>query len=103
MALYALAKEACKEYMESPDYKEGHYKDPKYKTCCETFDFCSFYVQTWFWALVGGLIALAIIASIVGSCICCRRRGGGKDANFNYDDDSEPSDDSTSSTKPNPA
>ncbi|PIC49179.1 hypothetical protein B9Z55_007867 [Caenorhabditis nigoni] len=94
--IYEAAKIVCELYMESEDYKSGAYKKKDtYQMCCEVYSFCSFWAQSWFWYLCGGLILLAIIGSIVGSVLCCcRGRGrGGTDQSID-EEASEPSDQS---------
>ncbi|CAO4367563.1 unnamed protein product [Caenorhabditis nigoni] len=95
-ALYEAKKELCNDYMKTEDYKSGKYENKKmYEWCCVNDHFCSFWAQSWFWYLCGGLILLAIIGSIVGSVLCCcRGRGrGGTDQSID-EEASEPSDQS---------
>ncbi|CAL2034689.1 unnamed protein product [Caenorhabditis brenneri] len=49
----------CIAFMESPDFKNGK-KSGVYKVCCEFYDKCSFYSQTWF-----HLICLAVGCIII--------------------------------------
>ncbi|CAL2034722.1 unnamed protein product [Caenorhabditis brenneri] len=104
MSAYELSRMICDSYMETEDYKQGIYKDNRYEPCCVKSSYCSFYAQTWFWGVCGGVILLLIIASIVGSVFCCcrGRGGGGMESKSSEEDASEPSD-STKSTMNNPA
>ncbi|EGT49508.1 hypothetical protein CAEBREN_21112 [Caenorhabditis brenneri] len=69
---------ACSYITKYPPYRDGKTDMNSYKICCEMVDYCSFYVQTWFFLLCGGVVLLLIIIGIVVSCcLCCKRRGGG--------------------------
>ncbi|EFO96405.1 hypothetical protein CRE_14584 [Caenorhabditis remanei] len=80
--LKQILKKMCPYFVDSEAYATGNKTVNSYKVCCEVVDYCSFYVQTWFYIACGGVgLLLIIIILIVVFCCCCKKRGGGgKDA-----------------------
>ncbi|CAO4367441.1 unnamed protein product [Caenorhabditis nigoni] len=60
-----LASPLCKDFLGTPEYKNGNKDHPGYLMCCETFDYCSFYFQTWFY-IVCGAVGLLLLIGIAG-------------------------------------
>ncbi|PIC49067.1 hypothetical protein B9Z55_007799 [Caenorhabditis nigoni] len=55
----------CKDFMTTHEYKKGNKDHPGYIFCCEMLDYCSFYVQTWFY-IVCGVVGLLLLVGIAG-------------------------------------
>ncbi|EFO96153.1 hypothetical protein GCK72_007761 [Caenorhabditis remanei] len=70
-------KSNCPYFVDSEAYATGNKTVNSYKVCCEMVDYCSFYVQTWFYVVCGGAVLLIVITLIVAFCCCCKKRGGG--------------------------
>ncbi|PIC48004.1 hypothetical protein B9Z55_007147 [Caenorhabditis nigoni] len=72
----------CNYWEGSDQYKNADAKSNMYKLCCDELGKCTFYTQTWFFLICGGVAFLIlIIVIIVVACCCCREgggRGGGK-------------------------
>ncbi|CAO4367440.1 unnamed protein product [Caenorhabditis nigoni] len=58
-------KPLCNDFFATPEYKNGNKNHPGYKVCCEFYDYCSFYVQTWFF-IVCGVVGLLLLVGIAG-------------------------------------
>ncbi|KAF1767801.1 hypothetical protein GCK72_007760 [Caenorhabditis remanei] len=70
-------KRHCPYFVDTDAYAKGNKDLNSYKICCEVFDYCSFYVQTWFYLVCGGVALLIVIILIVVFFFCCKKRGRG--------------------------
>ncbi|CAO4367443.1 unnamed protein product [Caenorhabditis nigoni] len=77
----AMAKEIvepfCKPFLKTSKYSEGDKEHPGYTFCCEILDYCSFYVQTWFY-IVCGAVGLLLLVGIAGAVFFFYRKRKGK-------------------------
>ncbi|EGT49585.1 hypothetical protein CAEBREN_18416 [Caenorhabditis brenneri] len=76
----SMAKPICKDFLSSEEGQSGDTKFYGYKACCEFFDLCKFYKQTWFFLVCGGaaFLLLLVAVGIVVFFLWRKKKRGGK-------------------------